>query len=1122
MSRLTERKLVWGFGLTLTVLGANALISYNDLAELADNTRHVVRSREILETVENVASAMKDAETARRGYLIDGNPVDLRDFERHASTILSEIGCLNHLTSDRPDQRDRCLELDRSAHARLDDCRASIARAQAGGPAIARELFRVDPFRRRLGQFFGLADAIEDLEKQLLEDRVTERRAGIWRAFVTFSIASTLALCLIGSIYALVRRYLAERSRAERTIRESEARVRLLLDSAGEGVYGVDVDGICTFCNPSALQLLGFESADQVLGRNMHELIHHTHSDGGNFDVETCPIFRTFRTGEGTLGEEDVFWRADGSQIPVEYRAHPIRRDGETLGAVVTFVDVAPRRRTETEMRLRERALKAIAQGVFITDPARSDEPIIYVNAAFERLTGYTQDEVAGRNIEFLRGPETRPQAIADLQAAFRERREGSVMMLSYRKDGSTFYNALTIAPVEGPDGRVTHFVGVVTDITATKRGVERLKVSEERLRLMVESVRDYAIFAIDLEGRVSSWNTGAERLFGYSESKILGQDAEVLFAPEDRLAEIPRLELQRAESTGRADDERWYLREDGSRFFASGLVTAVRDDTGNLLGYTKVARDITESKRAEAELRAAKEAAEMANRSKSSFLANMSHELRTPLNAIIGYSEMLEEEARDQRVDAFVPDLERIHTAGKHLLGLINDLLDLSKIEAGRMDLHLETFDLADLVRDVLATIEPMAHQRGNSLRLEILDDLGTMHADLTKVRQALLNLLSNAAKFTENGTITLRADRKLDSDGVERVLLEVADDGIGMSPDELSRLFRPFVQADASTTRRYGGTGLGLTITRRFCEMMGGEIAVASEPGVGSTFTIRLPSVIDVQRGDRQAVEVSIARPTPRGQLVLVIDDDPTVGDLMTRVLTKEGYRVDYASSGDLGLRRARTERPDVITLDVLMPEMDGWSVLSTLKSDPLLAEIPVILVTFVDDKNLGYALGASDFLTKPIDRGRLVSILREYRPDLPGGLALVVEDNPTARRLVRQMLEDEGWSVVEAGDGRAALERLEEARPDLVVLDLTLPVMDGFEFTAELRDRPEWRDLPILVTTARDLSADDHARLNGRVQAILQKGSFTRADLLDEVRRRVADRVRPTSDAAATRPS
>ena len=371
-----------------------------------------------------------------------------------------------------------------------------------------------------------------------------------------------------------------------------------------------------------------------------------------------------------------------------------------------------------------------------------------------------------------------------------------------------------------------------------------KLMESEGRLRLMVESVRDYAIFSIDLGGRVSSWNPGAERLFGMSEDRILGEPADRLFTTEDRQARIPAKELETAGATGRSETERRLVRGDGSRFLASGLVTAVRDEAGILVGYTKVARDITESKRIETELRAAKEAAESSIRAKSTFLANMGHELRTPLNTVIGFSELLEDEAINRGLDDFAPDLRRIREAGHLLLNLINNVLDLSKIEAGKMDLSDEPFDVADLVRSVVRAAESMAEKHGNTVQVEYSRNLGTLSADLGKVRQGLSHLLSNAAKFTESGTIRFRVAREFDAKDHEWVIFMVADDGIGMTRDQIARLFQPFVQADGSPTRRYGGTGLGLTITHRFCQMMGGQIDVQSEPGRGSTFTMKLPA--------------------------------------------------------------------------------------------------------------------------------------------------------------------------------------------------------------------------------------------------------------------------------------
>jgi GAF domain-containing protein/CheY-like chemotaxis protein len=496
----------------------------------------------------------------------------------------------------------------------------------------------------------------------------------------------------------------------------------------------------------------------------------------------------------------------------------------------------------------------------------------------------------------------------------------------------------------------------------------------------------------------------------------------------------------------------------------------------------------------------------EQVDRHKSEFLANMSHELRTPLNAIIGYSEMLQEDAADLGATQFTEDLKKINAAGKHLLELINAVLDLSKIEAGKMELYLETFDVPSLVRDIAAVIQPLATKNANQLDVQCPDGIGTMRADLTKVRQALFNLLSNACKFTERGTVSLTVRRDV-TDGQDSMIFSVSDTGIGMTPEQLGRLFEAFSQADAATTRRFGGTGLGLALSRRLCRMMGGDVTVDSEVGRGSTFTIRLPALVVETVELADAPTPPVESEAPDAGTVLVIDDEAAVRDLMQRFLAREGFRVVTASSGEEGVRRAHELRPAAITLDVMMPGMDGWAVLSALKADPEVADIPVIMLTIVDDRNLGYALGASEYLTKPIDRERLVAVLAKYRRDLP---VLVVDDDLSVRQLLRRMLEAEGFLVVEAENGRVALDRLRDTLPSVVLLDLMMPEMDGFEFAAEFRRHKTWRAIPIVVVTAKDLSRDDHERLNGHVQKILQKGAHDRDQLLAEVRELVAQSV------------
>ncbi len=508
-----------------------------------------------------------------------------------------------------------------------------------------------------------------------------------------------------------------------------------------------------------------------------------------------------------------------------------------------------------------------------------------------------------------------------------------------------------------------------------------------------------------------------------------------------------------------------------------------------------------------------ARDAAESANRTKSTFLANMSHELRTPMNAILGYSEMLIEEAEQSNAKEFSADLNKIRGAGKHLLSLISDVLDLSKIEAGKMTLFIEEVDVARLVHDVVATIQPLVSKNSNELKVDLGENCGTIRADLTKIRQTLLNLLSNASKFTDHGKIMLsvrrvsgyRGDASEAPPVRDRIQFSVTDTGIGMTPEQQGKLFQAFSQTDASTTRKYGGTGLGLAISRRFCQLMGGDISVKSARGRGSTFTVDLP--VEVVETISQSASFAVA--PPAGKFVLVIDDDPDAAAILQRGLAKVGYNVAIANDGRTGLKIAREQRPIAITLDVTMPGMDGWSILTTLKSDPKTADIPVIMVTMLQDRRLGFALGAAEFLTKPVDQERLRQTISACC-GLPAARALVVDDDAASREVLAHMLEGEGLRVDQAENGQVALDRLTAELPDIILLDLMMPTVDGFEFIRIARQDTRFAGVPIVVLTAKDLTSDELRRLADSVEEVFAKSALDHDKLLAEIATALAKRT------------
>ena len=507
--------------------------------------------------------------------------------------------------------------------------------------------------------------------------------------------------------------------------------------------------------------------------------------------------------------------------------------------------------------------------------------------------------------------------------------------------------------------------------------------------------------------------------------------------------------------------------------------------------------------------LNKARELADAANEAKSQFLANMSHELRTPLNAVIGLTEMLKEDAEDDGNDDYLEPLDRIYNASKHLLTLINDVLDLSKIEAGKIELYNENFGLKKIADEVVETAEPLAKKNNNRISVSFDEKDRVVNADFTRTKQILLNLVSNACKFCENDEIELIFSTYEEAQK-EFVKIQVRDNGIGMTEEQLARLFQSFTQADSSTTRKYGGTGLGLTITRHLCKLMGGDIMVESEEGKGTTFTahfINNASEGQTKKGD--SPQVSEIEPAQKIALVesisvLVIDDDPTVRNLMKRQIERHGFKFLEAETGKLGIKTARELNPDVIILDILMPEFDGWSVLRSLKADKITSNIPVIMASILDEKNKGFSLGAADYLSKPVEKDKLLLSIQKLIGTEEGQTILVVEDDDDLRFTLVSALQKENYTILEASNGEDALRHINEldaSEIDLILLDLLMPEMNGFEFIEAYKN--DFKDrAPIIVLTGANLSKDQYAALSEETVKILAKTQSTDSVIATEL--------------------
>ncbi len=907
-----------------------------------------------------------------------------------------------------------------------------------------------------------------------------------------------LLLAIVCGLWSAVEvtRSIATADRAKETVIRLERLLSSLKDLetsqrgyllTGEGPYLAPYDDALRDFGPELQALVGFDVDLPLLTSLVDERRSVAAATVAQFRQSgAAPAVATIRTGAGKAAMDRLrAFVSDTEARAAQTVASRSARDRvvlwpvvvvsllSMLGAFALIAWLAAKRRRE------QRAADALLEGVLEHAPVGlgfldANLDVRHMNRALSTMSDRALSAAVGASIW-----DVLPQLREPLEARLRQVVEGGrpIPNIEVRAgDGKPRDYQVTFYPIRSSanGNRVEGAGMVVSDITVRKRTEARLRDSEARFRTLTEASADI-VWTASPGGAFTPPQAEWATFTGQTPEEYGDTGWLSAVHPDDRRATTDNWASAVADGTRYAVEHR-LRRADGLWRHMEVSAVPILHEEGDIKEWVGQHTDITERKLAELELSAAKEAAESANRAKSAFLANMSHELRTPLSAVIGYSEMMEEELEDAGQAELLGDLRKIESNARHLLSLINDVLDLSKIEANRMDTFAETVDVAVLMREVVATVDGLAKAKGNELALDLAADLGSMRTDAVKLRQCLFNLLGNAAKFTENGRITLEVRR--DGTGPDATLVfAVRDTGIGMTEEQLGRLFQRFSQADETTTRKFGGTGLGLAITRAFARLLGGDIAVESRYGEGTVFTVTLPATMPETARAEVVAAVHGLMPAEHAG-VLVIDDDAAQRDLMVRFLERQGFTAITAADGASGLEMARTHLPRAILLDVMMPKMDGWSVLTALKADPKLAAIPVVMVTFVDERTLSATLGAVDLVNKPVDWDRLKSVLDRLRE--AEGEVLVVDDDPDVRERLRSVLERSGYTVGEASNGEEALSRVMHGPPRAILLDLTMPVMDGFAFLHALRERPGCADIPVIVFSARDISAADREQL------------------------------------------
>ena len=1049
-----DTRLRLAFGMATLMIAVLAAAIWYTASAVREAALWTERTHEVLDQLEEARadSLLSEASTLR--YMINGDAAQLA--ERNAAIAARETSLrrIKELTADNDRQQERWGRLREAADAQLAVSGRAVLLRETEGLEAARAYTASAPIQKTRIRVFQVLREMAEREIRLLRER-NAKQSRVREIMSTLSAFSVLLLlALLAATHVMVRRQLAERGRAEAALRASEESLATTLYSIGDAVLVTDTAGRVMRMNPVAERLTGWP-CDEARGRPVEEVFRIVNEE--TRAAAKVPVAAVLATGEvHGLANHTLLIARDGSEWPIADSAAPIcDAGGQVSGAVLVFRDVSAERAAEKLIREHSAQLE---------------------QRVHERTAQLRESE-------------------AQLQAVLENLSEGVV--------------------ASGLDGQILRFNRTAVEMhgfTSTEEYLRRLPEFTDTFDL---ATPDGTPLAVD------QW---------------------------------PLARVLRGETLRDLDISLRHLGQGWQKIFQySG--TLARDAAGRPLLAILTIRDVTKAKRAEQEIldlntsleqRVAERTQQLeeANRAKSDFLANMSHELRTPLNSIIGFSEMLKDgvlgdlEAKQR---GFVAD---IFDAGSHLLSLINDILDLSKVEAGMLQLDAGAVDLPALLQASTLVVreKAMAHRIQLDTRLD--PALGTVLADERKLKQIVYNLLANAVKFTpEDGTVTLCARRCTRAEvapeaamparlialppGADREFLAITveDNGIGIAEADLAKLYEPFTQVDSSVARRHTGTGLGLSLVRRLAELHGGTVGVASRPGAGSRFSVWLPYREFAGQGEPATLS-AIAPPEggpapqatppsrPAVPLALVIEDDDRMAELIATQLHGEGFTVMRAATAEEGLARAAKRHPQLITLDILLPHMDGWEFLQRLKADPRLAATPVVIITVSEALDRGLALGARRVLQKPFTRDELATALAglvDARSDGESARVLVVDDNVKTVVLVATVLEAEGCRVLRAYGGAEAIEVAKSALPDLVILDLMMPEVNGFDVAHALRAAESTARIPILVLTAKDLSAADHARLNGKVQAVLAKADFSASVLRAELRRALPRRAK-----------